>query len=341
MKTIMNAETAMDSKMMASGTECFQDEEILQLKAELDCLESFNEDEDDYKEEDKGQNSADPSSGNDSYCSDSLRQYLREIGRYPLLSQDEEIALGKRMEQGDMTAKQELVNANLRLVVSTAKRYSGNGRSLQDLIQEGNLGLLKAADRFDYRQGFRFSTYATWWIRQSITRAIADKSRTIRIPVHMCEKVNQYRRTVRQLVQQLGREPEDREVADAMGISEERIQELRTIALDPVSIDSQVGEDGDSTMEDFIPDQSADSPEKAVEQVMLRQNIDKALGVLTEKERTIIRLRFGLVEDGRSRTLEEVGKVFHVTRERVRQIEAKALRKLRQRSCSQELVGFI
>lgn len=238
-------------------------------------------------------------------------------------------------------AKQELVDSNLRLVVSIAKLYSGNGRSLQDLIQEGNLGLLKAAERFDYRRGFRFSTYATWWVRQSITRAIADKSRTIRIPIHMCEKVNQHRRTVHRLGQKLGREPEDWEVADEMGIQGERINEFRIIALDPVSIDSPVGDDGDRTMEDFIQDQSVDLPEKAVEQVMLRQNIDKALGVLTEKERMIIRLRFGLVEDGRSRTLEEVGKAFHVTRERVRQIEAKALRKLRQRSCSQELVGFI
>ena len=209
--------------------------------------------------------------------------------------------------------------------MSLAKYYSGNGRSLQDLIQEGNLGLMKAADRFDYRQGFRFSTYATWWIRQSITRAITDKGHTIHIPVHMCEKVNQYRRTVRQLVQQLVREPEDWEVAEVMGIMPERINDIRTITLNPFSIDIPLGEDGESTMEDFLQDQSADSPEEVVEQVMLRQNIDKALGILTEKERTIIRLRFGLVEDGRSRTLEEVGKVFHITRERVRQIEAKAI----------------
>lgn len=324
MKIIMNAETTMDNNIAVSEAECFQDEEILQLKAELDGLESFN-DEDDYEEDDKGQASTDLSSGSDSYCGDSPRQYLREIGRYPLLNQDEEIILGKRIEQGDMTARQELVFSNLRLVVSIAKHYSGNGRSLQDLIQEGNLGLMKAADRFDYRQGFRFSTYATWWIRQSITRAITDKGHTIHIPVHMCEKVNQYRRTVRQLVQQLVREPEDWEVAEVMGIMPERINDIRTITLNPFSIDIPLGEDGESTMEDFLQDQSADSPEEVVEQVMLRQNIDKALGILTEKERTIIRLRFGLVEDGRSRTLEEVGKVFHITRERVRQIEAKAI----------------
>lgn len=341
MKTMMNAEMAKDSNMTVSGTVCFQDEEILQVEAGVDFLEFFDDDEDDYKEDNRGQAFADLSSGRDSYCSDSLRQYLREIGRYPLLDQDEEIALGKKIEQGDITARQQLIFSNLRHVVSAAKHYSGNGRSLQDLIQEGNLGLMKAVDRFDYRQGFRFSTYATWWIRQSITRAIADKSRTIRIPVHMYEKVNLYRRTVRQLVQQLGREPEDWEVAKVMGITPERINDLRTITLDPFSIYSPVGEDGESTMEDFLQDQSADSPEEVVEQVMLRQNIDNALGILTEKERTIIRLRFGLVEDGRSRTLEEVCKVFHVTRERVRQIEAKALRKLRQRSCSQELIGFI
>lgn len=342
MKTMMNAEMAMEN-MMAARTECCQDEEILQLKVEVDCLEYFNEEEDSdcYEEDEKEQDSTDLTVSGDTFCSDSLRQYLREIGKFPLLNQDEEIALGKRIELGDAMAKQELVNSNLRLVISIAKRYSGNGRSLQDLIQEGNLGLLKAAERYDYRQGFRFSTYATWWIRQSVTRAIADKSRTIRIPVHMYEKVNQYRRTVRQLVQQLGREPEDREVANVMNIPEETVNEFRMISLDPVSINSPVGDDGDNTMEDFIPDQTSDSPEKATEQVMLRQNIDKALGTLTDKERTIIQLRFGLVEDGRSRTLEEVGKVFHVTRERVRQIEAKALRKLRQKSCSQELVGFI
>jgi len=341
MKNMTNAETAMDNNMTVSETECLRDEEILQLMAELDALEFLNDDKDDYAEDEKGQDSADLSSGIDSRCSDSLRQYFRDIGRYPLLGKDEEIALGKRIEHGDMTAGQELVSSNLRLVVSIAKHYSGNGRSLQDLIQEGNLGLMKAADRYDYRQGFCFSTYATWWIRQSITRAIADKSRTIRIPVHMSEKVNRYRRTVRQLEQQLGREPEDREVAEVMGIAPESINDLRRIALDPVSIDSPVREDGDSTMEDFIPDQSEDSPEEVVEQVILRQIIDKALGVLTERERTIIRLRFGLGEDGCSRTLEEVGKMVHVTRERVRQIEAKALRKLRRRSCSKELVGFI
>lgn len=272
---------------------------------------------------------------------DSLKQYLHEIGKYPLLNQEEEIALAKRIELGDAMAKQELVNSNLRLVVSIAKHYARNSRNLQDFIQEGNLGLMKAAERYDYRQGFRFSTYATWWIRQFISRAIADKSRAIRIPVHMYEKVNKYRKTVRQLHQQLGREPEVREVADAMNISEETVNELRMISMDPVSIDSPVGDDGDNTIGDFIPDQTSDSPEKAMEQVMLRQNIDKALGILTEKERKVIQLRFGLVEDGRSRTLEEVGKVFHVTRERVRQIEAKALRKLRHKSCSQDLVGFI
>ena len=323
----MKTDMTMDNNTTISEEDICQNGQTIQLPAEIHYLETFNGD--DNEDDDQERNSVELSSSENTFFSDSLRQYFREIGKYPLLDQAEEISLGKRIELGDMMAKQDLVNSNLRLVVSIAKYYSGNGRSLQDLIQEGNLGLLKATERYDYRQGFRFSTYATWWIRQSITRAIADKGRTIRIPVHMCEKVNQYRKVVSQLIQQLGREPVDREVADEMGISEERINELRMIALDPVSIDRSVGDDEESTMVDFIPDLTTASPEKAVEQVMLRKNIEKALCVLTEKERAIIRLRFGLVEDCHAHTLEEVGKMFHVTRERVRQIEAAALRKLR------------
>ena len=340
----MKTDMTMDNNTTISEEDICQNGQTIQLPAEIHYLETFNGDnnEEDYEDDDQERNSVELSSSENTFFSDSLRQYFREIGKYPLLDQAEEISLGKRIELGDMMAKQNLVNSNLRLVVSIAKYYSGNGRSLQDLIQEGNLGLLKATERYDYRQGFRFSTYATWWIRQSITRAIADKGRTIRIPVHMCEKVNQYRKVVSQLIQQLGREPVDREVADEMGISEERINELRMIILDPVSIDRSVGDDEENnTMVDFISDLTTASPEKAVEQVMLRKNIEKALCVLTEKERVIIRLRFGLVEDCRAHTLEEVGKMFHVTRERVRQIEAAALRKLRQRSCSQLLDGYI
>lgn len=346
MKTMMNAEMAMEN-MMAAGTECCQDEEILQLKAEADCLEYFNEEEDsdcyeeDEKEQDeKEQDSTDLTVSGDTFCSDSLRQYLREIGKFPLLNQDEEIALGKRIELGDAMAKQELVNSNLRLVVSIAKRYSGNGRSLQDLIQEGNLGLLKAAERYDYRQGFRFSTYATWWIRQSVTRALADQARTIRVPVHMVETINKMSKMQRKLTLELGYEPSVTELAEALEMSEDKVMEIMQIAREPASLETPIGEEDDSNLGDFVADSNAVTPEGNVESVMLREHIDALLGDLKERERQVIVLRFGL-EDGHPRTLEEVGKEFNVTRERIRQIEAKALRKLRNPVRSKRIRDFL
>ena len=271
---------------------------------------------------------------------DPLRLYLREIGRVPLLTADEELALALRMEQGDQDAKKELAEANLRLVVSIARRYVGRGMSLLDLIQEGNLGLIKAVDKFDYTKGFKFSTYATWWIRQAITRAIADQARTIRIPVHMVETINKQIRVSRQLLQELGREPTVSEIAEEMGISEEKVREIRKIAQDPVSLETPIGEEEDSHLGDFIPDEDALAPSDAAAYTMLKEQLDEVLGTLTEREEKVLKLRFGL-EDGRTRTLEEVGGEFNVTRERIRQIEAKALRKLRHPSRSKKLKDFL
>ena len=271
---------------------------------------------------------------------DPVRMYLKEIGRVPLLSADEEIALAKRMEAGDEEAQKELAEANLRLVVSIAKRYVGRGMLFLDLIQEGNLGLIKAVEKFDYNKGYKFSTYATWWIRQAITRAIADQARTIRIPVHMVETINKLIRVSRQLLQQLGREPSPEEIAAAMEISVERVREIMKIAQEPVSLETPIGEEEDSHLGDFIEDQDAPAPAEAASFMLLKEQLEEVLDTLTEREERVLRLRFGL-DDGRARTLEEVGQNFGVTRERIRQIEAKALRKLRHPSRSRKLKDFL
>lgn len=271
---------------------------------------------------------------------DPVRMYLKEIGKIPLLTSDEEIELAKRMAEGDAEAKKRLAEANLRLVVSIAKKYSGRGMQLLDLIQEGNLGLIKAVEKFDYQKGFKFSTYATWWIRQSITRAIADQARTIRIPVHMIETINKLVRTSRQLLQELGREPSPEEIAKEMKLPVEKVREVLKIAQEPVSLETPVGEEDDSHLGDFIQDEHIMVPAEAATQTLLREQLDEALDSLTDRERRVIRLRFGM-EDGRARTLEEVGKEFDVTRERIRQIEAKALRKLRHPSRSRKLKDYL
>ena len=271
---------------------------------------------------------------------DPVRMYLKEIGRIPLLSIEEETELAKRMAEGDEEAKHKLEEANLRLVVSVAKRYVGRGMQLLDLIQEGNLGLIKAVDKFDYRKGFKFSTYATWWIRQAITRAIADQARTIRIPVHMVETINKLVRVNRQLLQELGREPRHDEIAKAMGVSEEKVREIIKIAQDPVSLETPIGEEEDSHLGDFIADDDAPAPDSMATQAMLKKQLNDVLATITPREEKVLRLRFGL-DDGRTRTLEDVGKEFNVTRERIRQIEAKALRKLRHPSRSKRLKDYL
>ena len=270
---------------------------------------------------------------------DPVRMYLKEIGKIPLLKPHEEVELAKRMLEGDEIAKQRLVEANLRLVVSIAKRYVGRGMLFLDLIQEGNLGLIKAVEKFDYVRGFKFSTYATWWIRQAITRAIADQARTIRIPVHMVETINKLIRVSRQLLQELGRDPKPEEIAKEMEMSEEKVREIMKIAQDPVSLETPIGEEEDSHLGDFIPDEDALAPAEAAAYSLLKDQIEEVLGSLNEREQKVLKLRFGL-EDGRARTLEEVGKEFDVTRERIRQIEAKALRKLRHPSRLKLLKNF-
>ncbi len=267
---------------------------------------------------------------------DPVRMYLKEIGKVPLLSADEEIELAKRMESGDEEAKKKLAEANLRLVVSIAKRYVGRGMQFLDLIQEGNLGLIKAVEKYDYRKGFKFSTYATWWIRQAITRAIADQARTIRIPVHMVETINKLIRVSRQLLQENGREPTPEEIADEMNISVDKVREIIKIAQEPVSLETPIGEEEDSHLGDFIADDDTPAPAEAAAFTMLKEQLMGVLSTLTPREEKVLKLRFGL-EDGRARTLEEVGKYFNVTRERIRQIEAKALRKLRHPSRSRKL----
>ena len=271
---------------------------------------------------------------------DPVRMYLKEIGKVPLLSATEEIELAKRMEEGEAEAKRRLAEANLRLVVSIAKRYVGRGMLFLDLIQEGNLGLIKAVEKFDYRKGYKFSTYATWWIRQAITRAIADQARTIRIPVHMVETINKLIRVSRQLLQELGREPQPEEIAKEMGMSVDRVREIMKISQEPVSLETPIGEEEDSHLGDFIPDDDAPAPAEAAAFTLLKEQLIDVLDTLTAREEKVLRLRFGL-DDGRARTLEEVGKEFNVTRERIRQIEAKALRKLRHPSRSKKLKDYL
>ncbi len=271
---------------------------------------------------------------------DPVRMYLKEIGKVPLLSADEEVELAKRMEEGDAEAKKKLAEANLRLVVSIAKRYVGRGMLFLDLIQEGNLGLIKAVEKFDYKKGYKFSTYATWWIRQAITRAIADQARTIRIPVHMVETINKFVRVQRQLLQELGREPYPEEIAEHMNMPVDRVREIQKISLEPVSLETPIGEEEDSHLGDFIQDENVPVPAEAAAFTLLREQLEEVLGTLTEREQKVLKLRFGL-EDGRSRTLEEVGREFEVTRERIRQIEAKALRKLRHPSRSRKLKDYL
>ena len=271
---------------------------------------------------------------------DPVRMYLKEIGNVPLLNSEQEVMLAKRVESGDEEAKKQLTEANLRLVVSIAKKYVGRGMPFLDLIQEGNMGLMKAVDKFDYRKGYKFSTYATWWIRQAITRGIADTGRTIRVPVHMVETINKTLRMTRQLLQELGREPTPEEVADRLGVQVSCVREVLKISRDPVSLDTPIGEEDDSHLGDFIEDDTALSPADSATFSMLREELSNALESLTERERQVVKLRFGL-EDGRARTLEEVGREFNVTRERIRQIEAKALRKLRHPSRSKRLKDFL
>jgi RNA polymerase primary sigma factor len=271
---------------------------------------------------------------------DPVRMYLKEIGRVPLLSAEDEVDLAKRIENGDEEAKRRLAEANLRLVVSIAKRYVGRGMLFLDLIQEGNMGLIKAVEKFDHTKGYKFSTYATWWIRQAITRAIADQARTIRIPVHMVETINKLIRVSRQLLQELGREPTPEEIAKEMDLSTDKVREIMKIAQEPVSLETPIGEEDDSHLGDFIEDQEALAPADAAAYELLKEQLEDVLDTLTEREENVLRLRFGL-DDGRTRTLEEVGKVFGVTRERIRQIEAKALRKLRHPSRSKRLKDFL
>ena len=271
---------------------------------------------------------------------DPVRMYLKEIGKVPLLSADEEVELAKRMAEGDEDAKKRLAEANLRLVVSIAKRYVGRGMLFLDLIQEGNLGLIKAVEKFDYHKGFKFSTYATWWIRQAITRAIADQARTIRIPVHMVETINKLIRVSRQLLQELGREPTPEEIAAELDMPVERVREILKISQEPVSLETPIGEEEDSHLGDFIQDDNVPVPAEAAAQTLLKEQLDEVLDTLTEREQKVLRLRFGM-DDGRARTLEEVGKEFDVTRERIRQIEAKALRKLRHPSRSRKLRDYL
>ncbi len=271
---------------------------------------------------------------------DPVRMYLKEIGRIPLLSSEEEIELAKRMEEGDEEAKKKLSEANLRLTVSIAKRYSGRGMQFLDLIQEGNLGLIKAVEKFDYRKGYKFSTYATWWIRQSITRAIADQARTIRIPVHMVETMNRVKRTSRRLLQEYGREPTPEEIAEAMNLPVERVLEISKISQEPVSLETPIGEEEDSHLGDFIQDEHIPVPADEAAHTLLREQLEKVMDTLSEREQKVLALRFGL-EDGKPHTLEEVGREFQVTRERIRQIEAKALRKLRHPTRSRKLRDFL
>lgn len=321
---------------------------VTQIDNIYDYLEShdilvLDEDDDDDEELDEKVESSgiklDNTAVTESMTDDPVKLYLKEIGKYPLLTAQEEVSIAKRIEQNEESAKRELAQSNLRLVVSIAKKYIGRGMSFLDLIQEGNLGLMKAVEKFDYKKGYKFSTYATWWIRQSITRSISDQSRTIRIPVHMSEIINKTYRVSRNLLQELGREPKEEEIAKAMDVSVEKVREVLKISSDPISLDTPIGEEDDSHLGDFIRDETVMGPEEAASYSALQEQISKLLDTLTEREKRVLILRFGL-EDGRTRTLEEVGKEFDVTRERIRQIEAKALRKLRHPSRARLLKGY-
>ena len=307
-----------------------EDDELLPALTELEEIDEVTEEE-----------IADTDAMADTFTTDDpVRMYLKEIGKVALLTQDEEVELAKRMSEGDEAAKKRMAEANLRLVVSIAKRYVGRGMLFLDLIQEGNLGLIKAVEKFDYNKGYKFSTYATWWIRQAITRAIADQARTIRIPVHMVETINKVIRVSRQLLQELGHDPSAEEIAAEMNIPVEKVSEILKIAQEPVSLETPIGEEEDSHLGDFIPDEDASEPSEAASYSLLKEQLMEVLATLTPREEKVLRLRFGL-EDGRTRTLEEVGKEFNVTRERIRQIEAKALRKLRHPSRSKKLRDFL
>ena len=314
--------------LSAIGVEVVKDEPIEEPEPEPDVLNNTPEEEIDISVP-EGISIDDP-----------VRMYLKEIGKVPLLSAEEEIELAKRMEQGDVAAKKRLSEANLRLVVSIAKRYVGRGMLFLDLIQEGNMGLIKAVEKFDYRKGYKFSTYATWWIRQAITRAIADQARTIRIPVHMVETINKLTRVSRMLLQENGREPTPEEIAEAMGVDVAKVREIQKIAQDPVSLETPIGEEEDSHLGDFIEDDKTQTPGDSVAFIMLKEQLLGVLDTLTPREEKVLRLRYG-IDDGKPRTLEEVGREFNVTRERIRQIEAKALRKLRHPSRSKKLKDFL
>ena len=309
------------------------DEELEESKILLDIDDDIEEDSEENIEEDlsvmEGADITDP-----------VRQYLKTIGQVRLLTMEEEQKIAKRISEGDPEAKKELIEANLRLVVSIAKKYVGRGLPLLDLIQEGNIGLMKAVDKFEYEKGFKFSTYATWWIRQAITRAIADQAKTIRVPVHMVETINKVVRARRTLTQELGREPSNKEIAEMLGEDEDRVTEIMSFSQDPVSMEAPVGDEDDSHLGDFIKDDNVPVPADAATFTLLKEQLEEVLGTLTEREQKVLTLRFGL-EDGRARTLEEVGKEFNVTRERIRQIEAKALRKLRHPSRSRKLKDYL
>ena len=332
-------------KEMELGAEQF--EKILDFLEQnnIDVLRITNDDDDDQvlitdDDEEIEVENIDLSVPDGVSIEDPVRMYLKEIGKVPLLTAEEEIELAQKMEEGDQEAKKRLAEANLRLVVSIAKRYVGRGMLFLDLIQEGNLGLIKAVEKFDYRKGYKFSTYATWWIRQAITRAIADQARTIRIPVHMVETINKLIRVSRQLLQELGREPSPEEIAEEMDMPVERVREILKISQEPVSLETPIGEEEDSHLGDFIQDDNVPVPADAAAFTLLKEQLVEVLGTLTEREQKVLRLRFGL-DDGRARTLEEVGKEFSVTRERIRQIEAKALRKLRHPSRSRKLKDYL
>jgi len=305
----------------------------------IEIVNSKLEDEEDEDDEDEN-SGLDLSVPKGVGIDDPVRMYLKEIGKVDLLTADEEVELAKRMEQGDEWAKQQLVEANLRLVVSIAKKYVGRGMLFLDLIQEGNMGLMKAVEKFDYTKGYKFSTYATWWIRQAITRSIADQARTIRVPVHMVETINKLIRVSRQLLQEKGREPKAEEIGEEMDISAEKVREIMKIAQEPVSLETPIGEEEDSHLGDFIEDEDSPAPASAASYILLKEQLDGVLDTLTDREKRVLELRFG-IEDGRPRTLEEVGKEFGVTRERIRQIEAKALRKLRHPSRSKKLKDYL